>query len=59
MLQTIPFRFLDNMLTGYAHSVSEDLIDTVNATADYGNNAAQKRKASHEMRHAIRSKLNP
>ena len=46
------------MLIGYVHQVSEDLIDEVNATADFGNRAALKGRVSKEMRQGISAKLN-
>ena len=38
------------MLIGYTHSVSADLTEQPNATADFGNRAALKGRVSKEMR---------
>jgi hypothetical protein len=46
-----------HMLIGYAHSISEELLHKVDATAEDGNVAAQRRKVSHKMRQAISAKL--
>jgi hypothetical protein len=41
------------MLVGYAHSVSEELLNKVNATAEEGNVAAQRTTVSSKMRQVI------